>query len=112
MALYFPTRLASDNASDNLGLQMISNSCCRETLLVFTGMDHVLSGRHPTRRTGAHRVSSAARSNTKALSEIIVGSGSEMVTRNYSLCRCVTLLPLADLPGEELEYEAGKSMRH
>ena len=104
----FPSKLTSDNASDNLRLEMISTSCCRKTPLVFTGVALVLSGRHPTPRTGAHLVSPAARGNKKALSEIMIGSGSERITRNYILHLCSTPLP----SDEVLENKPGKSRRH
>ena len=63
--------------------------------MLFTGMDRVLSSRHPTRRTGAHPVSSATRSNTRGLGEITVGSGSERITLSYNVWRCAMAVPSA-----------------
>lgn len=76
--------------------------------MVSTVMDHMLSGWHPARGTGAHLVASAACSNTRALSEKIIGSDSKKITQNYNLYRCAMAVQSAHLLQEELEYEPGK----
>ena len=109
---YLPSRLISDNTSDNLRLEKISTSCCRETPLVFTGMLICCLAGIPGLVPERTLVSPAAHGTTKALSELITAGGSERINRNYSLHRRSTPLPLAELPGKELEHEPGKSKRH
>ena len=73
--------------------------------MLFTGMDHASSIRHPTRRTGANPVSPAARSNTRALGEVTIGSGSEMIPANCIYTGKQRQCSQLDLPEEGLECE-------